>query len=61
MEGSKPLSDIPLGKLRVSEDEQDLDWALEHGIVSPGEYKDLLDKIVVLAVFNTAAELVYDG
>ena len=44
MEGAKPLSDVPLGKLRVSEDEQDLDWALNQGIVSPNEYKDLLDK-----------------
>lgn len=44
MEGSKPLSEVPLGRLRVSEDEQDLDWALDHGIVSPGEYKDLLSQ-----------------
>lgn len=44
MEGARPLSDVPLGQLRVSEDEQDLDWALNHGIVTPNEYKDLLDK-----------------
>jgi hypothetical protein len=33
-----------MGQLRVSEEEQDLDWALKTGIVSPGEYQDLLDK-----------------
>ena len=33
-----------MGQLRVSEEEQDLDWALQNGIVSPNEYKDLLDK-----------------
>ena len=43
MEGAAPLSDVPAGRLRVSEDEQDLDWALENGIVSPGEYKNLLE------------------
>lgn len=42
MEGASPLSDVPAGRLRVSEDEQDLDWALEHGIVDPAEYKDIL-------------------
>ena len=44
LEGSQPLSDVPMGQLRVSEEEQDLDWALKTGIVSPGEYQDLLDK-----------------
>lgn len=44
MEGAKPLSDVPAGKLRVSEDEQDLDWALENGIVDPAEYKGLLEQ-----------------
>jgi hypothetical protein len=28
----------------VSEDEQDLDWALDQGIVTPNEYNDLLSK-----------------
>ena len=44
VEGSQPLSDSPMGQLRISEEEQDLDWALKTGIVSPGEYKDLLSK-----------------
>jgi hypothetical protein len=42
LEGAQPLSDVPLGKLRVSEDEQDLDWALSQQLISPNEYKDLL-------------------
>jgi hypothetical protein len=42
LEGSQPLSDVPLGHLRVSEDEQDADWALKHGIISPEEYNNLL-------------------
>ena len=37
-----------MGQLRVSEEEQDLDWALQNGVVSPGEYKDLLDKAGLL-------------
>lgn len=44
MEGASPLSDVPAGLLRVSEDEQDLDWALKQGIVTPHEYNDLLSK-----------------
>jgi len=44
LEGASPLSDVPLGHLRVSEDEQDLDWALNQGLVTPQEYKDLLEK-----------------
>ena len=42
IEGAKPLSDVPMGQLRVNEDEQDADWALRHGIINPSEYKDLL-------------------
>lgn len=44
LEGAAPLSGVPAGRLRVSEDEQDLDWALEHGIVTPSEYNDLLSE-----------------
>ena len=44
MEGAQPLSGVPMGHLRVSEDEQDLDWALDQGLVTPQEYKDLLEK-----------------
>ena len=43
MEGAQPLLDVPTGQLRVNEDEQDLDWALNQGLVSPGEYKKLLE------------------
>ena len=38
-----PLSDVPLGQLRVSEDEQDADWALKTGIITPAEYNTLLE------------------
>jgi len=31
-----------MGQLRVNEDEQDADWALRKGIISPAEYKELL-------------------
>jgi hypothetical protein len=44
LEGAQPLSGVPMGHLRVSEDEQDLDWALNQGLVTPQEYKDLLEK-----------------
>jgi hypothetical protein len=44
LEGAKPLSDVPMGQLRVSEDEQDADWALKQGIITPDEYNDLLSK-----------------
>jgi hypothetical protein len=44
LEGSKPLSDVPVGQLRVSEDEQDADWALKTGLITPMEYNDLLEK-----------------
>jgi hypothetical protein len=44
LEGSQPLSDVPMGRLRVSEDEQDANWALNTGLISPNEYKDLLSK-----------------
>jgi hypothetical protein len=44
LEGSQPLSDLPMGSLRVNEDEQDLDWALRHNMITPSEYQDLLDK-----------------
>jgi hypothetical protein len=43
LEGSQPLSDVPLGQLRVSEDEQDADWALKRGIIDPSEYKNILE------------------
>lgn len=43
MEGAQPLSDVPLGKLRVNEDEQDADWALSNNLISPEEYKSILD------------------
>jgi hypothetical protein len=42
LEGSSPL-EIPSGMLRVSEDEQDADWALKSGIITPSEYKDILE------------------
>lgn len=42
LEGSKPLKDVPMGQLRVDEDQQDADWALKTGVISPSEYKDLL-------------------
>jgi hypothetical protein len=44
LEGASPLPDVPLGQLRVNEDEQDADWALKTGIISPAEYKDLLSQ-----------------
>jgi hypothetical protein len=44
LEGSQPLSDLPMGSLRVNEEEQDLDWALKQNIITPQEYKELLDK-----------------
>lgn len=44
LEGASPLSDVPLGHLRVSEEEQDADWALKQGIITPHEYNDLLEK-----------------
>jgi hypothetical protein len=44
LEGASPLSDVPLGQLRVSEDEQDADWALKQGIITPEEYNVLLSK-----------------
>lgn len=43
LEGAKPLNDVPTGQLRVSEDEQDADWALKSGLISPAEYKGLLE------------------
>jgi hypothetical protein len=42
LEGASPLSDVPLGRLRVSEEEQDADWALNNQIISPQEYNDIL-------------------
>jgi hypothetical protein len=33
-----------MGQLRVSEDEQDADWALKNGIIDLAEYKTLLEK-----------------
>jgi hypothetical protein len=44
LEGSQPLSDVPMGQLRISEDEQDADWALNTGLITPQEYNDLLSK-----------------
>jgi len=44
LEGASPLSDVPMGQLRVSEDEQDADWALRQGIITPHEYNDILAK-----------------
>jgi len=44
LEGASPLSDVAMGQLRVNEDEQDADWALKQGIISPHEYNDLLSK-----------------
>ena len=43
LEGAKPI-DVPMGQLRVNEDEQDADWALRHGVISPSEYKSLLSQ-----------------
>ena len=43
LEGAKPVSDLPVGQLRISEDEQDADWALKSGVISPAEYKALLE------------------
>ena len=42
LEGAMPM-EVPSGTLRVSDDEQDLDWAVNQGIISPAEYKDLLE------------------
>jgi DNA-directed RNA polymerase subunit H (RpoH/RPB5) len=33
-----------MGQLRVNEDEQDADWALQHGIISHDEYTNILSK-----------------
>jgi hypothetical protein len=33
-----------MGQLRISEDEQDADWALNTGLITPDEYKNLLYK-----------------
>jgi hypothetical protein len=33
-----------MGQLRVSEDEQDANWALNTGIITPSEYNELLVK-----------------
>jgi len=44
LEGAKPLSDVPMGKMFIDEEEQDLDWALNSGLVNPAEYKSLLEK-----------------
>jgi hypothetical protein len=30
--------------MRVSEEEQDADWALKTGLINPSEYADLLEK-----------------
>jgi hypothetical protein len=49
LEGSQPLSDVPLGQLRISEEEQDADWALNQGMISPHEYKSLLESTGLVA------------
>ena len=33
-----------MGQLRVSEEQQDADWALRNNLISPAEYSDLLEK-----------------
>ena len=43
LEGASPLSDVPMGQLRINEDQQDADWALKHGIITTSEYKGLLN------------------
>lgn len=43
MEGASPLGDVPMGALRVSEEEQDLDWALKSNLITPSEYAALLE------------------
>ena len=45
LEGANPLNDVPMGELRVNEDEQDANWALKHGIINPHEYNDLLSRV----------------
>ena len=42
LEGAQPLSEVPMGQLRVDEDQQDADWALRNQLISPEEYKQLL-------------------
>ncbi len=49
LEGIKPLSDGPLGHLRVDEDQQDADWALKNGVINPAEYRELLDSAGLVA------------
>ena len=43
LEGASPLSGVPLGQLRVDEDQQDADWALKQGVISPEEYNNILN------------------
>lgn len=43
LEGAKPLVDIPEGRLRISEEEQDLEWALDNNMLTLDEYKSILD------------------
>jgi hypothetical protein len=44
LEGASPLESVPAGMMRVSEDEQDADWALKHGIINMDEYNGLLQE-----------------
>lgn len=44
IEGAQSLPDVPVGQLRVSEDQQDADWALQNNLISPDEYKSLLSQ-----------------
>jgi len=44
IEGAQPLEDMPLGRLRMDEEEQDADWALRNKLISPEEYKNILSE-----------------
>lgn len=45
LEGVTSVSnEVPMGQLRVSEEQQDADWALRNNLISPAEYSDLLEK-----------------
>jgi len=44
LEGAQAVPDVPTGMLRISEEQQDADWALQNKIISPEEYKDLLSQ-----------------
>ena len=45
LEGVTSVSnEVPMGQLRVSEEQQDADWAFRNNLISPAEYSDLLEK-----------------